>query len=115
MDDQTGFDAKRRLCPDGTCTGIVDRDGKCSECGRMVGGGGSDRMTVPLVMVPQVEDRGSASTLDDGGDGTPPAATAPPGGDYSGFDPQRRLCVDGACVGVIGSNGACTVCGRMAG
>ncbi|HZL19945.1 MAG TPA: hypothetical protein VFG23_19575 [Polyangia bacterium] len=28
------------------------------------------------------------------------------------FDPTRRLCPDGACVGVIGSDGLCSVCGR---
>lgn len=30
----------------------------------------------------------------------------------SGFDPNRRLCPDGACVGVIGPEGRCTVCAR---
>lgn len=30
----------------------------------------------------------------------------------SGFDPdQRELCPDGACVGIIGPNGRCRVCG----
>ena len=29
-----------------------------------------------------------------------------------GFDPGRRLCEDGTCVGVIGPSGACDVCGR---
>jgi len=28
------------------------------------------------------------------------------------FDPKRRLCPDEACVGVIGSDGECSVCGR---
>lgn len=27
---------------------------------------------------------------------------------------QRQLCPDGACVGVIGSDGTCKVCGRAA-
>jgi DNA-directed RNA polymerase subunit N (RpoN/RPB10) len=36
-DDDNGFDLDDRvLCPDGACTGIII-DGKCSECGRMVG------------------------------------------------------------------------------
>jgi hypothetical protein len=30
----------------------------------------------------------------------------------TGFDPNRRLCPDGACVGVIGPQGRCTVCAR---
>jgi len=27
---------------------------------------------------------------------------------------QRQLCPDGACIGVIGPSGTCTVCGRVA-
>jgi hypothetical protein len=27
---------------------------------------------------------------------------------------DRKLCPDGACVGVIGANGTCNVCGRSA-
>ena len=26
------------------------------------------------------------------------------------FDPHRRLCPDGACIGVIGDDGRCKVC-----
>ena len=29
----------------------------------------------------------------------------------STFNPQRRLCPDGGCVGIIGGDGRCTVCG----
>jgi len=35
-------------------------------------------------------------------------------GDGDAFDPGRRLCPDGACLGVIGPNGRCTTCGRLA-
>jgi hypothetical protein len=31
------------------------------------------------------------------------------------FDPKRRLCPDGACVGVLGADGRCSVCQRPAG
>jgi hypothetical protein len=31
------------------------------------------------------------------------------------FDPRRRLCPDGACVGLIGADGLCSVCRRPAG
>jgi hypothetical protein len=31
-----------------------------------------------------------------------------------GFDPSRRLCDDGSCVGVVGSDGRCGVCGKEA-
>src|SRR5262245_57742037 len=33
-----GFDPKRRLCDDGTCTGVVGPDGVCRECGRKAEG-----------------------------------------------------------------------------
>jgi len=40
FDDDSGFDLDDRiLCPDGTCTGIII-DGKCTECGRVVGNDG---------------------------------------------------------------------------
>jgi hypothetical protein len=32
----------------------------------------------------------------------------PPSAEWS----ERKLCDDGACVGVIGSDGKCTVCGK---
>jgi hypothetical protein len=36
-----------------------------------------------------------------------------PGGGAA-FEPGRRLCDDGACVGVVGPAGVCTLCGRRA-
>ncbi|MDX2021824.1 MAG: hypothetical protein SF187_16425 [Deltaproteobacteria bacterium] len=30
----SGLDPSRRLCPDGACTGLLDAQGRCSECGR---------------------------------------------------------------------------------
>jgi hypothetical protein len=40
MEDDSELDLENRiLCPDGSCTGIII-DGKCSECGRLVGADG---------------------------------------------------------------------------
>jgi hypothetical protein len=40
VDDDSELDLENRvLCPDGTCTGIII-DGKCTECGRLVGDDG---------------------------------------------------------------------------
>ncbi len=37
IEDDNGFDLEDRvLCPDGTCTGIIV-DGKCTECGKVLG------------------------------------------------------------------------------
>jgi hypothetical protein len=48
----------------------------------------------------QVEALGDPSPLDDEG--------------RSGFDPRRALCADGACVGVLGEDRRCKVCGQLA-
>lgn len=116
MSDQSGFDPKRRLCPDGSCTGVIGQDGRCGDCGRTAAGGngsGAPRS----VSVPADE-----PALDGDGDGdgngaddqSAAAETAAPGSAGAGFDPKRRLCDDGACVGVVGSDAKCTVCGRVA-
>ncbi|HMG21866.1 MAG TPA: hypothetical protein VK607_11130, partial [Kofleriaceae bacterium] len=55
---------------------------------------------------------------DDDGDGAiragaasePAAVAAAPRADWT----ERRLCPDGACIGVIGGDGRCKVCGRPA-
>jgi hypothetical protein len=85
--NETGFDPNRRLCPDGSCVGLIGPDGRCTVCA-------------------QTESAAAAE------DAEPAVPTAPSEG---GFDPSRRLCDDGSCVGVIGPDGSCTVCGQKAG
>jgi hypothetical protein len=95
MDESTqensGFDPTRKLCPDGSCVGVIDANGVCSECGR-------------------TEAQAEA--------GAEPASSFSAEGVTSGesgdFDAGRKLCDDGACVGVVGDDGACRVCGRRA-
>ncbi len=113
MDEQTGFDPKRRLCPEGTCTGIIGRDGRCGECGRTASGtkNGAAPSEIDSVVGDPPTTEGGDDNADSGNDVPTTAAT---GGADSGFDSNRRLCGDGACVGVVGTDGACTVCGRVA-
>ena len=33
-DDGGGFDARRKLCPDGACVGVIGEDGRCKVCGQ---------------------------------------------------------------------------------
>lgn len=103
LDPESGFDpGTRRLCPDGACIGVLDADGVCGECGRKFG---ADAVVAAAVANAQ----GPWAGLDQ-------AESAQDGPLASGeFDPERRMCGDGSCIGVIGSNGTCTVCGRMAG
>lgn len=90
--------AQRRLCPDGACVGVVGDDGICSECGRTEAQAAAGAEPPPF----------EASA----GPGAPDAADGADGASV-GFDPTaRRLCDDGACVGVVGDDGVCRVCGR---
>lgn len=95
-ENDSDFDTKRRLCPDGSCVGVIGPDGKCSECGRM-----ADEQTANEAL-------SSAE-----GDDHVVKADARASAD-AGFDPARRLCSDEACIGIIGDDGRCKVCGKPA-
>ena len=86
--DETAFDSKRRLCPDGSCVGLIGPDGRCTVCA-------------------QTESAAAAEETE--------SVDAAPAEGTPGFDPYRRLCDDGSCVGVIGADGRCTECGQKAG
>jgi len=97
MNDETVFDpATRRLCPDGSCVGILGRDGRCTECGQT-----GDPLAAEADIVMAEGGRGGVD---------PEAQTV-----NEGFDPGRKLCTDGFCVGVIGKDGTCPVCHRRGG
>jgi hypothetical protein len=96
---ETPFNSKRRLCPDGSCIGVIGADGRCSVCGRNAAG------QPDLALVNE------ASGGDDDDDAME-TASAPPAELAGGFDAKRRLCDDGSCVGVIGADGRCSVCGK---
>ena len=90
--DDAPFDpTSRKLCPDGACVGVIGDDGKCRVCGRTEAQAAAGEA---------VQDLGGG----DGGGET--------GGEAGGFNAGRRLCDDGACVGVVGDDGVCRVCGR---
>lgn len=105
-DRETNFDPKRRLCADGSCIGIIGADGRCTVCGGPGDEGGPDAATTTAEN-PDVLPADPADDAD--------AAETAAGDDHGcGFDPQRRLCSDGSCVGVIGANNRCRVCGKPA-
>ena len=103
-----GF-AERTLCPDGTCTGIVGPDGICVKCGKAVGT--RDGKIVPKRGVSVAEDD---KEKDDFRGREPNDRRKKPadGKKDDGFDPHRLLCIDGACIGVVGADGCCKVCGK---
>jgi len=113
------FDSHRRLCPDGACIGVIGDDGRCRVCGRSATGGGGDAPPAGFLAAGSDDapdddagagaDEGDADEVRDG-DADAKSAAAP----GAGFDPARRLCPDGGCIGVIGADGVCTVCGQKA-
>jgi len=116
------FDSHRRLCPDGACIGVIGDDGRCRVCGRSAAGGGNDPAPAGFVAAGSQDAQEDAQDDDEQADGNAEEsrhgdadadakAAAPTG---AGFDPNRRLCPDGSCIGVIGAGGVCTVCGQKA-
>jgi hypothetical protein len=82
--------ARRELCPDGACVGLIGPDGRCKVCG-----------TVGASAVADPRHTGLRPMRDDDDPG-------------SDLDTDRELCPDGSCVGVLGPDGACKVCGARA-
>jgi hypothetical protein len=115
MSEASKFDPHRTLCPDGACIGVIGEDGRCRVCGRSASG----KDAAPAGFVPAGGNDGDGGddgddNLDagDDGDNAPEAsATAAPVG-RGAFDPNRRLCPDGSCLGVLGADGVCNVCGK---
>ncbi|HSZ82558.1 MAG TPA: hypothetical protein VLA14_09755 [Polyangia bacterium] len=106
--DETFDPTHRKLCPDGACVGVLGDDGVCRVCGR----------TEAQAAAGEEAPGAASSDFDAGGDlvsGDAPTGD-PAAGDSAagGFDPHRRLCDDGSCVGVVGADGVCAVCGRRA-
>jgi hypothetical protein len=101
--DETFDPSRRKLCPDGACVGVIGDDGVCRVCGRTEAQAAAGE-EAPRAAISDFETSGDAS----GGDA--PAGDSAAGG----FDPHRRLCDDGSCVGVVGPDGVCAVCGRRA-
>jgi hypothetical protein len=90
------------LCPDGSCLGIIGSDGKCTVCGRADSeGSGSAGKELPESADLPEDDLGDDTARN--GDEPSPA-----------FDSRRKLCSDGTCIGVIGSDNLCSVCGKPA-
>ncbi len=97
-DNETDFNPGRKLCPDGSCIGIIGRDGKCTECGR------------PAPGCDTPADAATWASEDDAAD--EPGEESTDGS--SAFDSKRRLCSDDTCIGVIGPDNRCTECGKPA-
>ena len=98
--DDAPFDpTRRKLCADGACVGVIGDDGRCGECGRTEAeaeAGAEPRDVAGAVIEADVVEAFGATSAEAAG----------------GFDSKRRLCDDGSCVGLLGDDGVCRVCGR---
>ncbi len=97
---------QREVCPDGACIGVIGPDGLCKVCGRAAQNWGDERkrgMVATEVDDEEYDDEDDDELEDDD------AADEDVGDDVEWS--KRRLCSNGACVGVIGEGGKCTVCG----
>ncbi len=101
----------RELCPDGACNGVVGPDGTCKVCGKAVPNWGDERMR-GLADAPEEPDEDEdEDDLEDDDEIEDEGDNAQDGAEPADWK-ERKLCDDGACVGVIGDNGLCTVCGK---
>ena len=102
----------RSLCPDGACVGLIGPDGQCKECGKVGPSVRSD---------PRLRGMKNEASAPPEPKGAPPEqSTEPepegqfelssPSSDSSNFE-DRKLCSDGACIGLIGPDGVCAECG----
>jgi len=105
---------QRVLCPNGACNGVIGPDGTCKVCGHVMPNWGDERMR-GLSDAPDEdeldEDEDDEDLEDDEDDGDEGEAAADAGDAPPEWE-ERKLCDDGACVGVIADNGHCTVCGK---
>ena len=101
QDDDSFDPSQRRLCPDGSCVGLLGSDGRCKTCGTLDPAWNRAEPTADPPATPTPEPEVKAE---------PEPATASDA--EAAFDPTRRLCPDDACIGVIGNDNKCSVCGR---
>jgi len=81
----------RILCGDESCTGIIDSDGRCTECGKTFEESKAE-----------AEANTKGKSREDHTDH-----------ESEQIDLENRvLCGDGKCIGIIGPDGRCTVCGK---
>jgi hypothetical protein len=89
----------RRLCSDDSCIGVIGADGRCRVCGLL---------NPEAPVDPELSTSGNA--VQDEPQEPHPADQVPEPRDPGWED--RTLCSDESCIGTIGPDGRCRVCGR---
>lgn len=98
---------RRLLCPDGSCIGVIGPDGRCKVCGRAAPNWGEERKRG---LAEEEADDEPAEQEAEPADEIAPSAPAALGAATEWT--KRQLCGDGGCIGVIGADRRCKVCGR---
>lgn len=105
---------QRELCPDGTCVGVIGRDGVCTVCGRQGEGRRESWSSQEKERRADASEEPGDPKREDQGEPVSKDVEKPTQehGDTPSFDPDRKLCPDGGCIGVIGADGRCKECGK---
>jgi hypothetical protein len=90
----------RRLCSDDSCIGVIGADGRCRICGRL--DPEARKETAPTTSMDPDENEPQEPPLENQDSDLPEPAWE-----------DRRLCRDESCIGTIGANGRCNICGLM--
>lgn len=101
---------QRSLCPDESCLGVLGADGRCRLCGLRGDLSQPQGPAAPAAEDVPPPDEAAAEPAPSGLPSTQPSAcSSNEGEDFDG----RQLCPSDDCIGVLGSDGACKVCGRQ--
>jgi hypothetical protein len=105
--EDTSWD-QRRLCPDGGCVGVVGPGGACTTCGKVDPEAriGAAEASEASGAGDVGDDDDDVAGDDDSDDPSSAATAAEPGDEWQ----RRRLCEDGACIGLV-IDGRCNTCG----
>ena len=114
----------RVLCSDGNCIGVIGADGRCKECGKKYEGASPEGDFIEKEPFHAVDESRKDAEFSEAGAGESPSEAGespsevdetPPKADETPSDDDwenRKLCSDGNCIGVIGSDGCCNECGK---
>lgn len=89
---------KRRLCIDDSCIGVIGSDGRCRVCG-LFDPDASENMTQSMENSPGENEPTETSAVDGSAESQ-----------KSEWE-NRKLCRDESCIGTMGDDGRCRICG----